>query len=99
MEDKEKKLDELYRTKLNEFKLPVSDKVFANIKKELQLENKKTGFGFGIWILLFVCIAGAAIGGYFIISPINKNKPAATIISKNGSATSVAASPVTLKKE
>ena len=82
MQDKDDKLDELYRNKLKDFKLPVSDKVLSNIKKELPLQNTKKKFGFGFWTLLIALFSGALTGGYFIASPYftNKNK---TVIYEN----------------
>ncbi len=80
MNNKEKKLDELYKTKLNNFELPVSDKVFANIKQELKLENKKKGFGFGRWLSVIAVVTGLLAGAYFMIKSTNNKSPIANVI-------------------
>ena len=94
MSDREDKFDEMFQTKLNEFKLPVSDKVFPAIQKEILAKTgAKIGlakfFGLGKTIILFVSIAGASVGGYFIYKHFNNNKTIASVISKNMDSSSV----------
>ncbi len=87
MQDKDDKLDELYRNKLKEFKLPVSDKVLTNIKKGILVENKKKGLGWGLWLVLFTLIVGASVGGYFIVSTYSSNKNTTASLPENNAAT------------
>ncbi len=71
MEDKEKKFDEMFRKQLEEFKLPVSDKVLANIKGELRLTAPKSAFGLGKLLLSIAIVGGVAVAGYFMIHKSN----------------------------
>ena len=83
MQDKDNMQDEFYRDKLKEFKLPVSDKVFTAIKKEMQVQNKKKGFGFGTWLLLITLTVGAIAGGYFLVSPTVTSQKIAAVLPVN----------------
>lgn len=90
MENKDKKWDAMYRNKLNDFSLPVSDKVFANIKKELKLETQKKRFGFGTWLSLFLFVVGVSVAGYFVLNTINA-KTETVSVSKNTASTNIIA--------
>lgn len=50
MSDNDDKLDELFRSRFEDVGLPVSDKLLANIKRELEEPKRKRRFGFWIWI-------------------------------------------------
>jgi hypothetical protein len=64
------KLDELFRNKFENVELPVSDKLLANIKKELEPKRKRR-FGFWIWLLSgLIFITGTAGAIYYFY---NKN--------------------------
>ncbi len=71
MEYKENKFDEMYRKQLEEFKLPVSDNVFANIKSQVELAKPKNKFGYGFWISYVSIIIGLVVMGYFMINKDN----------------------------
>ena len=100
MENKEDKLVELYRNKLGDSKLPVSDRVFTNIKKELNSQNKKKGLGYYSLILLFTLAAGATIGGYFnrFSYLINKDKATSVTVKKDNFANTVSRASNTSEK-
>lgn len=73
MSDKFDKLDELFRNKFDEGELPVSDKLLANIKQELNIvEKKKRRFGWWLWMALGAFVV-AGVGTYFMINN-NTNK-------------------------
>ena len=87
MEDKEKKFDEMYRKQLEEFKLPVSDKVLANIQGELRLTAPKSTFGFGKLLLSIAIVGGVALAGYFMIHKNNSTIKSETKIKTNETVT------------
>lgn len=60
MSEDNDKLDDLFRSRFEDVELPVSDKLLANIKKELDVPKPKRKFGAWIWIASFLAVVGLA---------------------------------------
>ncbi len=79
MQDKKDKLDELYRNKLKDFKLPVSDKVFANVKKEVAAAGKTNKMKFGYWLIASILFLGTTAACYFVSASFFAGRHAAQV--------------------
>lgn len=68
------KLDDLYGNKFNDFELPVSDKLLANIKKELVLPKNKNKIVYWKWILSCLILSATITFAYFTFTNSNKKQ-------------------------
>lgn len=61
MSDNNDKLDDLFKSRFDEVEMPVSDKLLANIKQELNAPKRKRRFGFWIWLVCGLVVVAEII--------------------------------------
>ncbi len=89
MSDGYHKLDELFRNKFENVELPVSDKLLADIKKDLNIPGKrKRRFGFWIWLLAVLGFMVTTTGVFhYFFSREKDGYNNSTVVKENDSKT------------